>query len=134
MGVVNDLITAEGGKLEFGDFSLAEKTKKDGFEFSGDIYKVKTFSEITRLEKNGSFAYESVPGTAVHGFTYTGDGVEFSVESTGDADITLGLDENKEYEIFIDGESSGKMSTNLGGKLTLSVEIADKPVNVKVVG
>ena len=41
------------------------KTKKDGFEFQGDIYKVKTFKEITKLEKNGMFVYESVPGTAV---------------------------------------------------------------------
>ena len=134
MGVVSELIASDGGKLEFGDFSLDSKTKKDGFEFSGDIYKVKTFSEITRLEKNGVFAYESVPGTAVHGFTYTDNGVEFSVEASTDADITLGLDENKEYEIFINGESSGKMSTNLGGKLTLSVEISDAPVSVKVVG
>lgn len=134
MGVVSELIAAEEGKLEFGDFSLDSKTKKDGFEFSGDIYKVKTFAEITRLEKNGVFAYESVPGTSVHGFTYTGDGVEFSVEAATDADITLGLDENKEYEIFINGESAGKMKTNLGGKLTMNVEISDKPVNVKVVG
>ena len=134
MGVVSDLIASDGGKLEFGDFSLDSKTKKDGFEFAGDIYKVKTFSEITRLEKNGVFAYESVPGTAVYGFTYTDNGVEFTVEASTDADITLGLDENKEYEIFINGESSGKMSTNLGGKLTLSVEISDAPVSVKVVG
>ncbi len=134
MGVVSELIAAEEGRLEFGDYSLDSKTKKDGFEFSGDIYKVKTFSEITRLEKNGVFAYESVPGTSVHGFTYTDNGVEFSVESATDADITLGLDENKEYEIFIDGESAGKMKTNLGGKLTMNVEISGKAVNVKVVG
>ena len=31
------------------------------FEFCGDLYKVKTFFEITKLEKNGMFVYESVP-------------------------------------------------------------------------
>ena len=29
------------------------------------MYKVKTFKEITKLERNGMFVYESVPGTAV---------------------------------------------------------------------
>ena len=30
----------------------------------GDLYKVKTFKEITKLERNGMFVYESVPGTS----------------------------------------------------------------------
>ena len=54
--------------LSFGDYTLSSKTKLDGFEFQGDVYKVKTFSEITKLEKNGMFVYESVPGTAVEDF------------------------------------------------------------------
>ena len=33
------------------------------------------------------------------------------------------LKENAEYEIFIDGSNMGKMKTNLGGKLSLSVEL-----------
>ena len=68
MSVVNELINAQGESLEFGNYELGAKTKKDGFEFQGDIYKIKTFNEITKLEKNGMFVYESVPGTAVHGF------------------------------------------------------------------
>ena len=69
MAVVKELLRAEAdGTLSFGDYSLASKTKLDGFEFQGDIYKVKTFREITKLEKNGMFAYESVPGTAVENF------------------------------------------------------------------
>lgn len=66
MTVVKELIRSElDGTLSFGDYTLDTKTKKDGFEFQGDIYKVKTFKEITKLEKNGMFVYESVPGTAV---------------------------------------------------------------------
>ena len=69
MTVVKELIRSElDGTLSFGDYTLDTKTKKDGFEFQGDIYKVKTFKEITKLEKNGMFVYESVPGTAVEHF------------------------------------------------------------------
>ena len=62
MAAVKELLRAESdGTLSFGDYTLASKTKKDNCEFAGDIYKVKTFSEITKLEKNGMFVYESVP-------------------------------------------------------------------------
>ena len=42
----------ENGTISFGDYTLASKTKVEGFEFQGDLYKVKTFNEITKLEKN----------------------------------------------------------------------------------
>ena len=75
MTVVKELIRSElDGTLSFGDYTLDTKTKKDGFEFQGDIYKVKTFKEITKLEKNGMFVYESVPGTAVEHFEVSEDG------------------------------------------------------------
>ena len=96
--------------------------------------KFKTYNEITKLEKNGSFVYESVPGTAVNHFKATDDSVSFKVEGTEDAQITLELEEGSEYEITIDGESAGKMATNMGGKLVLSVEFeAGKEVSVNVV-
>ena len=64
MAAVKELLRAENdGTLSFGDYTLAAKTKKDNFEFEGDIYKVKTFAEITKMEKNGMFVYESVPGS-----------------------------------------------------------------------
>ena len=63
MSVINDLINIESDSLDFGNYELATKTKKDGIEYKGDIYKIKTFNEITKLEKNGMFVYESVPGT-----------------------------------------------------------------------
>ena len=52
MAAVKELLRAENdGSLSFGDYTLSEKTKKDNYEFEGDIYKVKTFSEITKLER-----------------------------------------------------------------------------------
>ena len=46
MAVVKELLRAENdGTLSFGDYTLGSKTKLDGFEFQGDIYKVKTFTD-----------------------------------------------------------------------------------------
>ena len=112
---------------------MAAKAKLDNFEKDGDIYKVKTFKEITKLEKNGLFVYESVPGTAVMDFEETADTVTFTVEGPEDAQITLGLEEETEYEIDIAGAVAGTMKTNLGGKLSLSVELEGvDSVDIKV--
>jgi len=117
MAAISELIRTEGnGTLSFGDYTLGAKAKLDK-------YKVKTFKEITKLERNGLFVYESVPGTAVTNFTEDENTVSFTVEGPEDAQITLELAEETEYEIDIDGKSAGTMKTNLGGKLSLSVEL-----------
>ena len=88
MAAVKELIRAEeDGSISFGDYELASKTKKQDFEYQGDIYKVKTFREITKLERNDMFVYESVPGTAVEHFRADGASVEFQVEGPEDAQI-----------------------------------------------
>lgn len=134
MAVVKELIRAEAdGTISFGDFSLAAKSKLDNFEYNGDLYKVKTYKEITKLERNGMFVYESVEGTSVNNLCITEKGMTFTVEGAEDAEITLGLDESKEYQIEIDGVNVGQMKTNLGGKLTLSVELEEgKDVKVNI--
>lgn len=134
MAAISELIRTEAnGTLSFGDYTLGAKAKLDNYDFNGDKYKVKTFKEITKLERNGLFVYESVPGTAVTDFDQTESTVEFTVEGPEDAQITLELEEETEYEISIDGKSAGTMKTNLGGKLSMSVELegADK-VAIKV--
>lgn len=124
MAVIDQLIREEEtGALSFGNFALATKTKKDGFQYQGDSYKIKTFREITKLERNGMFVYESVPGTVVHDFRATDKAVNFVVEGEEDSQITLELEAEKEYKIHIDKVYVGKMKTNLGGKLNLSVEL-----------
>ncbi|MBS6559670.1 MAG: endosialidase [Clostridiales bacterium] len=127
MAVVQELIRAEqDNSLSFGNYELTTKSKVSDFEHEGDLYKVKTFQEITKLERNGMFVYESVPGTAVHNFRASDRVVSFCVEAKEDAQITLELEAEKEYKIFIDDINVGKMKTNLGGKLPLSVELGDK--------
>ena len=124
MAVIDELIREEEtGALSFGNFALATKTKKDGFQYQGDSYKIKTFREITKLERNGMFVYESVPGTVVHDFRATDKAVNFVVDGEEDSQITLELEAEKEYKIHIDKVYVGKMKTNLGGKLNLSVEL-----------
>lgn len=134
MAAVKELLKAEAdGTLSFGDYTLGSKTKLDGFEFQGE-YKVKTFSEITKLEKNGMFVYESVPGTAVENFRASEKEVSFLVSGEKDAQFTLGLEADSAYVVFMDEVNVGDMATNLSGKLSVSTELgADKSVKVKVV-
>ncbi len=134
MSVISELIRGESdGTISFGDYSLAEKSKLDCFEHAGDLYKVKTYQAITKLERNGMFVYESVPGTAVNNFKATGEEVSFQVEGPEDAQITLELEAGTEYNIMIDGAEAGIMKTNLGGKLNISVEMdGSSAVAVKI--
>ena len=134
MAVIKELIRSEAdGTISFGDYSLEAKAKLDNFEHQGDLYKVKTYREITKLERNGMFVYESVPGTAVANLSVTDTGMSFAVEGTEDSQVTVELAENTEYEVFIAEQSIGKMSTNLGGKLHISVELEGAgTVDVKI--
>ncbi|MBQ8189185.1 MAG: endosialidase [Lachnospiraceae bacterium] len=135
MAVVEQLLRSEAdGSVSFGNHTLAAKAKVEDFPHRGDLYKVKTFQTMTKLEKNGMFLYESVPGTSVNNLTETESGMNFKVEGDSDAQITLGLKDDTEYEVFVGGESAGKVSTGLGGKLNISVELTDMgEVDVKVV-
>ena len=128
------IFVQDNGKLAFGDYTLAAKAKADGFEFGGDLYKVKTFQEITKLERNGMFAYESVPGTNVTDFSANDTETEFTVAGTTDTQIALGLEAEVEYKLYIDGTNIGKMKTNLGGKLVFSLPLtAGRSSEVRVV-
>ena len=105
MAIVKELLrTEEDGRLSFGDYTLASKTKLDNFEFEGDLYKVKTFTEVA-----------------------------FQISAPEDVQFTLELEPESEYEVLLDGVSAGKMTTNLSGKLSVSVEISEgEAVDVKV--
>ena len=124
MSVVKELIRTEAdGGISFGDYELAVKAKKSDFEHRGDLYKVKTFKEITKLERNGMFVYESVPGTAVTDLNVFDKGMTFKVEGPEDAQITVEMEAETRYEVFINDASTGVVETNLGGKLSFSVEL-----------
>jgi len=124
MSVVKELIRTEGnGMISFGNYELTQKSKVSDFEHGGDMYKVKTYNEITKLERNGMFVYESVPGTTVLNLDVEENKMSFTVEGPKDAQITVELEEDAQYKVVIDGEEAGQMKTNLGGKLSFSVEL-----------
>ncbi len=126
MPAVKELIrTEQNGTLSFGDYTLGAKSKLQDYEFNGDLYKVKTYCDITKLERNGMFVYESVPGTAVNEFEADDTGVHFIVEGSQDAQITLELEDDTEYDVRIGEEDAGMIKTNMSGKLTLSVELSE---------
>ena len=135
MAVVEELLRSEGnGAISFGNHKLAQKAKVEDFKHEGDLLKVKTYRGITKLEKNGMFLYESVPGTSVLNFKEMDNGVEFVVEGEEDAQITVGLTDDTEYEVLVGGNSVGTMKTGFGGKLSLSVELENAgEVLVKIV-
>ena len=134
MSVVKELIRTEAdGGISFGDYELAAKAKKSDFEHRGDLYKVKTFKEITKLEKNGLFVYESVPGTTVLDMKIGNNGMVFSVEGTDNTQITVEMEADCEYKVLLDDVSVGHMKTNLGGKLSFSADLSpDKAVCVEI--
>jgi hypothetical protein len=126
MAVVEELIRKENdGTISFGNYTLDVKSKVSDFEHQGDLYKVKTFRELTKLERNGMFVYESVPGTAVFHLDAKDDQISFEVSGNDTAQITLELEAEKEYEIYKNNSNLGKMKTNLGGKLVLSIELEE---------
>lgn len=135
MAVVEELLRAESDRtISFGNHKLAAKAKLEDYEHGGNLYKVKTFKELTKLEKNGMFAYESEPGTSVNRFEETENGLTFTVEGDEDAQITVGLEEDTVYKVYVDGANIGEMKTNLSGKLSISVELASVgAVEVKIV-
>ena len=135
MAVVEELLrTEENGAISFGNYKLDAKAKVEDYEYGGDLYKVKTYKELTKLEKNGMFAYESQPGTSVTDFRETEDGVTFQVEACEDVQITVGLKEDTEYSVTVGDTNIGTMKTNLSGKLSISVELESAgEIAVKIV-
>ena len=129
MSVVEALLyEGTNGSISFGDYTLAEKSKVENYEFSGDLLKVKTYQKITKLEKNDLFLYESVPGTTVKDFNEKEEGISFLVEGYQDTQITVGLLEETEYKVFIDNQQVGIMNTHLSGKINISIELEEGKV------
>ena len=116
------------------NYELETKTKKADIQFEGASYKIKTFKEITKLEKNGTLVYESVPGSTVTGFRGNDEIVEFDVEAPGDISFTLEMRPSTEYKLVVDGVSAGRIPTNVGGKLNASLSLNEgSKSSVKIV-
>jgi hypothetical protein len=128
MSVIETMIRQESdGTLSFGNYLLAEKKKVLDFEVDGRFYKAKSFKEVTKLKKDGALVYESLPGTAVHHFKATEEGVSFLVEGYATTQITLELEPEAEYQLFIEDVLVGSMCASVAGKIIFSVEAKQEP-------
>lgn len=126
MAVIKELIrNEEDGTISFGNHELEQKEKIENFLHLGDLYKIKTYKSITKLEKNGTLIYESVPGTSVSHFEETENGISFMVCGKGNTQITVELETEVEYKVKMDNQTIGIMDTNLGGKLSISHELLE---------
>ena len=79
MAVTELLRTESDGSLSFGNHTLNEKAKVEDYKYEGDLMKVKTYKPMTKLERNGLFVYESVPGTSVYNYSENESGVTFKM-------------------------------------------------------
>ena len=78
------------------------------------------------------FVYESEPGSAVLEFDETEDTFAFSVEAPEDIQITVQADPETEYDIYINGELKDTQKSNLGGKLSFSVDPGNDAARVEI--
>ncbi len=120
------------GLLSFGDFLVKDKKKVNDFEAFGDVYKVKTHKELTRLEKNGRLLFESVPGSAVFGLSISEESASFSIDGFEDTKIIMELEPDTQYAISIDEQSVGDAKSNLSGKINFSIDLTVGKQAVKI--
>lgn len=133
MAVIEELIRLEdNGKISFGNYLMDTKKKVLDFEVGGDLYKVKTFREITKLEKNGKLLLEAVPGATLHNFEATDKGVSFTAEAEEDVQILMELEADTEYKFIVDDVNMDRIKSNMSGKVNFSIEIKGQPVSVKL--
>jgi len=133
MAIVNEAIRLESDNtLSFGNYQVKEKQKVTDFDVAGDIYKIRTHNEVTRLSKNGKLLLETVPGATIHNLKVTEKLTTFSAEGFEDTLITLELEPETEYTIYIDDVNICKTKTNLSGKISFSIELNNREQHVKI--
>ena len=133
MSVIEKLIRLEDdGTLSFGNYLLDSKKKVLDFEVNGDLYYVKTYNEITKCEKNSKLLLEVVPGATIHNLKMDDKNVTFSAESSADVHVTMELEADKEYKIFVDDFNVGSVKATLAGKVNFSLDTKGGIKEVKI--
>lgn len=134
MAVIDEIIrVSENNSISFGDYLSMEKRKCEDFELDGNLYKVKTYRETTRLEKNGRLLLETVPGATVHRLTVQENIMAFSLEGVDDTRVTVQLEPEEVYRVLIEGVNIGNVKSNISGKVIFSLDLdgVEKPVEIR---
>lgn len=133
MAVINENIRVENnGTVSFGNYEAQAKQKVNDYKVGEDVYTLRTYKEATRLEKNAKLLIETVPGAAVHNMKVSSSLVTFDIEGMDDTQITLELESETEYTIYVDDVNLGKIKTNIAGKISFSAELGANPKSVKI--
>ncbi len=123
MGIIKTGIAVNADNtINFGNHIATEKVKIDDFKIGDDIYKLRTYNEVTRLTKNHILVFESTPGVTVHNFKYSLENVEFKIQGNSSAQITIELKPDTSYKIVFNGAHLDEAKANaISGKLSFSV-------------
>ena len=133
MAIIQEGIRAlENGLISFGNYEAVDKIKVDDFACAGDVYKLRTHHEVTRLERNGKLLLEAVPGAALFDFALSDKQISFSAAGRGATQLTMELEAEKAYTLTVGGETKGTMQTNRSGKVTFHLELADDGKAVQI--
>lgn len=128
----NAILVAEDKSLSFGNYSVTEKQKINDFKVDGDVYKLRTHNEITKLTKNEKLLIETYPGATVHNFSMSEKEVKFGIEGYKSTSITMELEAGVTYSIYINDVNIDKIKANMSGKLIFSVELGSEIQTVKI--
>ena len=133
MAIILEGIRAlDNNLISFGNYEAQDKIKVDDFACAGDVYKLRTHSMVTRLERNGKLLIETVPGATMHELSLSDKQIAFAAEGLGDTQVTMELEEEKEYRLSVDGMNVGNMKTNRSGKVTFNLELGGNAKEVKI--
>lgn len=133
MSIINEIIRLEADNtISFGNYMVAEKQKIQDFDVNGDIYKVRTHNEVTRLSKNTKLLLETVPGATIHNFNVGEKLITFMAEGNGSTQITLELESDTNYTVYVDDVNIGKIDSKMSGKINFSVELTSNPQSVRI--
>lgn len=133
MAVVKEgIIFNEDKTLSFGNYELEEKLKIQDFSVDGNLYKVRTYKEVTRISKNSKLLLETVPGSTVHNFYIEEKKTEFFIEGIGDTLVTIELEANTSYSLYINDVNIDKIKTNLSGKINFSTTLSNEKQSIKI--
>ena len=94
--------------------------------------ELKRGTVLAKSSKDGTLVLETVPGATVHNFKVGDKVITFSMEGNGGTQVTLELEPGFHYSVYVDDVNLGKIKANLSGKINFSVELSERPQDVKI--
>ena len=133
MSIIQEgIILNEDKTLSFGNYEVTEKIKVKDSNVDGNIYKIRTHNEVTRLSKNGNLLLETVPGATIHNLNLKEKETTFLAEGLSDTLITIELEPNTNYSLFINDVNIDKIKTSLSGKINFSTTLSKEAQQIKI--